>query len=204
LTHTNTSAHQHINASTHRLAIFASGSGTNAEEIFKYFSDHPTIKVAVLLSNNPEAYALVRAANYNVPTFLFDRKQFRETNDVANWLKEHGITHLVLAGFLWLVPENLIRLFQGKIINIHPALLPKFRGKGMYGMKVHEAVKQAGETETGITIHKVNEHYDEGEILFKGICPVKASDSPEDIASNVHKLEYFWYPKVIEDWILKQ
>ncbi len=197
-----TSAHQQINASTHRLAIFASGSGTNAEEIIKYFQHHPAIKVTALLSNNPEAYALVRAANHNVTTFIFNRKQFRETDEVLKWLKEHAITHVVLAGFLWLIPENLIRAFPGKIINIHPALLPKFGGKGMYGMKVHEAVKQAGETETGITIHKVNELYDKGEILFKGICPVSPYDSPEDIANKVHKLEYFWYPKIIEDWIL--
>ena len=192
-----------LNAFPHRLAIFASGSGTNAEEIFKYFRNHQKISVAGLLSNNPEAYALVRAANHAVPTMVFSRKQFRETDEVVNWLKEKQITHVVLAGFLWLIPENLIRTYPGKIINIHPALLPRFGGKGMYGMKVHEAVKAAGETETGITIHEVNEQYDEGRILFKAICPVMGDDTPETIANKVHQLEYAWYPKVIENWLLQ-
>lgn len=187
----------------HRLAIFASGSGTNAEEIFKFFRNHQQVSVAGLLSNNSEAYALVRAANHGVPTMVFNRKQFRETDEVVNWLKEKQITHVVLAGFLWLIPENLIRTFPGKIINIHPALLPRFGGKGMYGMKVHEAVKAAGETETGITIHEVNEQYDEGRILFKAICPVMGDDTPETIANKVHQLEYAWYPKVIENWVLQ-
>jgi phosphoribosylglycinamide formyltransferase-1 len=185
-----------------RIAIFASGSGTNAEEIFKFFKGHPRIQVVTLLSNNPQAYALERAKKYGVPTLVFDRKEFRESSLVSDWLKQHQVTHLVLAGFLWLIPENLIRAYSGKIINIHPALLPKFGGKGMYGMKVHEAVKAAGETETGITIHEVNEHYDEGRILFKAICPVKSEDSPEDIAKKVHQLEYAHYPSLIEQWIL--
>jgi phosphoribosylglycinamide formyltransferase-1 len=192
-----------LNTSTHRLAIFASGSGTNAEEIFKFFRDHRKISVAGLLSNHPEAYALVRAANHGVPTMVFNRKQFRETDEVMRWLKEKQITHIVLAGFLWLIPENLIRTYPGKIINIHPALLPRFGGKGMYGMKVHEAVKAAGEAETGITIHEVNEQYDEGRILFKAICPVMPEDTPETIANKVHQLEYAWYPKVIENWVLE-
>lgn len=185
-----------------RIAILASGSGTNAEEIFKFFKDHPRIQVVTLLSNNPQAYALERAKKYGVPTLVFDRKEFRESSLVSDWLKQHQVTHLVLAGFLWLIPENLIRTYPGRIINIHPALLPKFGGKGMYGMKVHEAVKAAGETETGITIHEVNEHYDEGRILFKAICPVKSEDSPEDIAKKVHQLEYAHYPSLIEQWIL--
>ncbi|MBX2960914.1 MAG: phosphoribosylglycinamide formyltransferase [Cyclobacteriaceae bacterium] len=184
-----------------RIAIFASGSGTNAEEIFKYFQGHSTISVEALLSNNPEAYALVRATKYGVPTFIFNRKQFRESDEVVNWLKEREITHIVLAGFLWLVPETLTKAYAGGIINIHPALLPKFGGKGMYGMKVHEAVKAENETETGITIHEVNEHYDEGRILFKAICPVMPEDTPESIAGSVHQLEYYWYPKIIEKWI---
>jgi phosphoribosylglycinamide formyltransferase-1 len=191
-----------LNQSTYRLAIFASGSGTNAEEIFKFFKNHKQISVAGLLSNNPDAYALVRATNHDVPTMVFNRKQFRETDEVVSWLKEKEITHIVLAGFLWLIPENLIHTFPGKIINIHPALLPKFGGKGMYGMKVHEAVEAAGETETGITIHEVNEQYDEGRILFKAICLVMPDDTPEAIANKVHQLEYAWYPKVIENWVL--
>lgn len=156
-----------------------------------------------MFSNNPNAYALERAKKFGVHTYMFDKKQFRETEIVPGWLKGEKITHIVLAGFMWLVPDNLIKAYPDKIINIHPALLPKYGGKGMYGMKVHEAVKASGEEETGITIHLVNENYDEGKILFKAICPVQESDSPEEIANAVHRLEYAWYPKVIEDWILR-
>src|SRR4051812_30523242 len=132
-----------------RLAIFASGSGTNAEAIMTYFQYHSQIQVAILLSNNPAAFALERAKKFHVPTRVFDKQQFRESEDVLRWLKEFEITHIVLAGFLWLLPESLIQSFPDKIINIHPSLLPKFGGKGMYGMKVHEAVKDAGENESG-------------------------------------------------------
>lgn len=188
----------------YRIAIFASGSGTNAEEIFKHFKHHPTIKVVLLLSNNPQAYALVRAARQNVLTKVFTRQQWKESQDVLVWLKDSSITHLVLAGFLWLVPEYLVNAYDGKIINIHPALLPKYGGKGMYGLKVHEAVKIAGDRETGITIHSVDNKYDEGEILFQAKCSIGPDDSPEMIANKVHALEYEHYPKEIERWILSQ
>jgi len=204
LNQTNISTHQQGNILIHRIAIFASGSGTNAEAIMNYFQHHPSIEVIGLLSNNPAAYALERAKKFGVPTFLFDRQQWKETSSILTWLGEKQVTHIVLAGFLWLVPERLVQVYSGKIINIHPALLPKYGGKGMYGSKVHEAVKQSGDTETGITIHEVNERYDDGKILFQGICQVNPSDTPEDIASNVHTLEHAWYPKVIEDWILKK
>ncbi len=184
-----------------RIAIFASGSGTNAEEIFNYFQGHPFIEIVLLLSNNPEAYALVRAKKYDVATKIFSKNQFRESEEVVNWLKQSGITHIVLAGFLWLIPKNLIKAFAPRIINIHPALLPKFGGKGMYGMKVHEAVKAAGEKETGITIHEVNEQYDDGRIVFQATCEVLSSDTPEQIADKIHRLEHAHYPKVIEQWI---
>ena len=184
-----------------RIAIFASGSGTNAEEIFKYFQNHPFIEIVLLLSNNPEAYTLVRAKKYGVATKNFSKSQFRESEEVMNWLNEAGITHIVLAGFLLLIPQNLIAAFPLRIINIHPALLPKFGGKGMYGMKVHEAVKTEGETETGITIHEVNEQYDNGRIVFQAACEVLSSDTPEQIADKVHRLEHAHYPKVIEHWI---
>lgn len=187
-----------------RIAIFASGSGTNAEEIFKYFQQHPSIEVVTLLSNNEQAFALERAKKYGVPTFVFDRKQFRETQQVLEWLHKNEVTHIVLAGFMWLVPDYLVKAFPNRIINIHPALLPKFGGKGMYGMHVHEAVKAAAETETGITIHEVNEHYDEGQIIFQAKCEVGPSDSPEQIAKKVHALEYAHYPRVIENWIIKK
>jgi len=185
-----------------RLAILASGSGTNAEAIMKYFQNHPSISVALLLSNNPNAFALERARKFNVPTHVFDKQQFRESDEVLNWLKEFEITHIVLAGFLWLLPENLIQSFSDKIINIHPSLLPKFGGKGMYGMKVHEAVKEAAEKESGITIHLVNAQYDDGKILHQSSCIISSEDSPKEIAAKVYELEYANYPRIIEEWVL--
>jgi phosphoribosylglycinamide formyltransferase 1 len=184
-----------------RIAIFASGSGTNAEEIMKYFQHNSSVKVVLLLSNNPEAYALERAKKFNVPSRVFNREQWKSTECVLEWLEEKKVTHIVLAGFLWLVPTILIKAFPGKIVNIHPALLPKHGGKGMYGMKVHEAVKTSGDTETGISIHVVNEHYDEGELLFQAKCPVVDSDTPATIAQKVHELEYKHFPSVIEQWL---
>jgi phosphoribosylglycinamide formyltransferase-1 len=184
-----------------RLAVFASGNGSNAEAIMTYFARHPSISVAALLSNNPNAYALERARRFNVPTLVFSRDQFRQPGEVLNWLSEKEITHLVLAGFLWLVPDYLVKKFEGRIINIHPALLPKYGGKGMYGMKVHEAVKAAGEHETGITIHLVNEHYDKGKVLLQARVKLTGTETPEEIASKVHDLEYRHYPDVIEKWV---
>lgn len=185
-----------------RVAIFASGSGTNAEEIFKYFQHHPEIEIVLLLSNNPDAYALVRAHKYAVDSKVFSRAQFKDPAEVLTWLGEKKVTHVVLAGFLWLIPEYLIRAFPEHIVNIHPALLPEFGGKGMYGMKVHEAVKLASRKKTGITIHLVNEKYDDGKILAQETCEVTEKDSPDDIAKKVHQLEYFHYPRVIEQWIM--
>jgi phosphoribosylglycinamide formyltransferase-1 len=187
-----------------RIAIFASGSGTNAEEIFKHFQYHTSVEVVALVSNNANAFALERAKKYGVPALIFDRKQFRETPMVLEWLRQKNVTHIVLAGFMWLVPDYLVKAFPGKIINIHPALLPKFGGKGMYGMHVHEAVKASGENETGITIHEVNEHYDEGQIVFQAKCKVDAMDSPDRIAEKVHALEYKHYPEVIEEWVINK
>jgi len=189
--------------SKQRIAIFASGNGSNAEEIIKYFRSNATIEVALLLTNNPEATALERASKFNIPTKVFSKAQFYESEEVISWLNDFQVTHVVLAGFLWLIPKNLIHAFPGRIVNIHPALLPKFGGKGMYGLKVHEAVKLSGEKETGITIHSINENYDEGEMLFQTSCAVNESDSPHDIATRVNQLEYEHYPKVIEDWIIK-
>lgn len=166
------------------------------------FQQHPSIQVGGLASNNSEAYALERAKKFEVPTLLFNRKQFRESAAVLDWLREKKVTHIVLAGFMWLIPEYLIKTYPNKIINIHPALLPKYGGKGMYGMHVHEAVKAAGEKETGITIHRVNEKYDEGEIVVQAKCPIDPTDTPDDIARKVHQLEYEHYPTAIENWCL--
>jgi len=185
-----------------RLAIFASGSGTNAEAIMNYFQHHPKMEVVVLLSNNAHAMALERAKNFNVPSLIFDKQQLGETHEVLDWLTKYQVTHLVLAGFLWLLPERLIQAFPDKIINIHPSLLPKFGGKGMFGIRVHEAVKAAGELETGITIHVVNAKYDEGRILRQAKCKILGSDSPQEIARKVYALEYANYPKTIEEWAL--
>jgi len=187
----------------YRLAIFASGSGTNAERLFDRFKKHDKIKVALLLSNNAEAYALERARKAGIPVRVFNRAQLRE-GEVLQWLQQEGITHLVLAGFLWLIPTNLIDAYPNKIINIHPALLPKYGGKGMYGEKVHQAVKSSQEKETGITIHLVNEHYDEGSILFQAKTSLEKGDTVENIAAKVHQLEYQYYPSVVENWVLQK
>lgn len=183
------------------IAVFASGNGTNAEEIFKFFKDHPAIKVVLLLTNNPNAFAIERAKRFEIPVRIFDRKQFRESEIVLEWLQQSNVTHIVLAGFLWMIPEYLLKAYPDKIVNIHPALLPKFGGKGMYGMKVHEAVRKSADKETGITIHLVNEHYDEGRILFQAKCPVEETHTPEQIAECVHRLEYEHYPRVIHQWV---
>lgn len=179
-----------------KIAVFVSGSGTNAQNIMEYFSGNEEIKVDSVWSNKPDAYALVRAASLGVDTFVFNRKQFYETREVVEKLKNRGIDLIVLAGFLWLVPGSLIDNFQ--IINIHPALLPRYGGKGMYGMRVHQAVVDNKDSETGISIHFVNQKYDEGELLFQARCPVSSSDSPEDVAKKVHELEYQYFPVVIE------
>ena len=184
-----------------RICIFASGNGTNAEAIFKHFENHPTIQVTLVLSNNPNAAVLERAKKFGIERGVFTKFEFSESDDVVKRLLAHQITHIVLAGFLWLAPKNLIAAYSGKMINIHPALLPKFGGKGMYGMRVHEAVKQAGETETGITIHEVNEQYDKGRIVFQTSCVVLSSDTSEQIASKIHTLEHKHYPRVIEQWV---
>ncbi|MEJ0029792.1 MAG: phosphoribosylglycinamide formyltransferase [Bacteroidota bacterium] len=185
----------------HKIAILASGSGSNAEEIMKYFHDHAEIEVDALLTNNPNAYAIERAKKFGVLHKVFTKQDF-ETQNVVEWLRDNRrITHIALAGFLWLIPENLIKAYPNKIVNIHPALLPKYGGRGMYGMKVHEAVKASGDTLTGITIHLVNTRYDEGEILAQKSVEIESSDTAKDIADKVHELEHKYYPAVIESWI---
>ncbi len=181
-----------------KLAIFASGSGTNAENIIKYFRGHDQIEVALVLSNKAGAGVLQRARSAGVPAVVFNRKDLYESGRVMNILKNNDIACIVLAGFLWLIPEELIRNWRGKIVNIHPALLPKYGGKGMYGQRVHETVITNGDKESGITIHHVNENYDEGNIILQKKCPVLKGDTPDRLAGRVHKLEYKYYPKVIE------
>lgn len=184
-----------------RLAILASGSGSNAENIIRYFENHESIKVTSIVTNRKEAKVLERAKKLNVPAEYFPKKAFLEEEIVLDHLLKNA-DYVILAGFLLKIPQNIVDAYPDKIINIHPALLPKFGGKGMYGMNVHNAVKEQGETETGITIHFVNENYDEGAIIFQAKTAVSASDSPEDIANNIHQLEYAHFPKVIEEALL--
>lgn len=184
------------------IAIFASGSGTNAEAIMEHFAASTTARVALLLSNRADAFALKRAERFGVPTAVFSREEFRDPDGaVARLLKEHHIEFIVLAGFLWLVPDYLTARYAGRIVNIHPALLPKFGGKGMYGHHVHEAVLAAGETQSGITIHLVNERYDSGDILFQATVPVSPDDTPDSLAEKIHTLEHRHFPTVIEQTI---
>lgn len=185
------------------IAIFSSGSGSNAEKIMSYFEDHETIRVKVLMSNNPKAYALERAAKYNVPTRIFDRNTFYQSEQIVAELKSAKVDLIVLAGFLWLVPAYLIKAYPGRILNIHPALLPAYGGKGMYGLNVHKAVKAAGDAHSGMTIHVVNEVYDKGEILFQAKCDIDPADDAEEIARKVLILEHAHYAPVIEDYIKK-
>lgn len=185
-----------------KLALFASGNGTNAEQIIRYFHRPESgIKVDLILTNKPEAYVLQRAKKLNVDSFVFDRDSFYTSEEIVEHLQYRKIDLIVLAGFLWLIPKSMIEAFPQKIINIHPALLPKYGGKGMYGSHVHEAVVKNKETETGITIHLVDEIYDNGTILCQKRCEVLASDTPDQVAHRVHQLEYEYFPQVIEKYI---
>ena len=184
------------------LVILASGNGTNARAIINHFRYNPEVKVACIISNNPKAGVIGIAQEFQIPWYLINRKDLYESDHVINLLKNAAPDLIILAGFLWLLPENILMAFPHKIINIHPALLPKYGGKGMYGMKVHESVIQNQETETGITIHYLNEQYDDGEIILQKSYAVTPEDNAETIAAKVHLLEHEWYPKVIED-ILK-
>jgi len=184
---------------TKNIALFASGNGSNAQNIVEYFNNTPHINPCLILTNKPNAYVIERAKNLNIPCVVFSAKEMRETSIVVEALKKHNIDFIVLAGFLLRIPQNIIDLYPKSIINIHPALLPKYGGKGMFGDHVHQAVKAANEKETGITIHYVNEHYDEGQIIFQKKVSLSESDTPEDIANKVHALEYEYFPKVIED-----
>lgn len=180
------------------IAIFASGSGTNAENIIRYFQENDLIRVALVLSNRSDAYVLERAHRLQVPSEVFLKEDWVSGEQILALLHEYHIDFIVLAGFLVRVPERLLHAYPDKIINIHPALLPKFGGKGMYGDRVHEAVVAAGEKESGITIHYINEHYDEGNTIFQATCPVLSTDSPDDVAKKVHALEYEHFPQIIE------
>ncbi|MDR2652273.1 MAG: phosphoribosylglycinamide formyltransferase [Prevotellaceae bacterium] len=185
------------------IAIFASGAGSNAENIIKYFEISDVGKVKTLFCNVPNAYVLKRADNLGVPCVIFSRDDFYKSNMIIDKLLHDEIDLIVLAGFLWLIPENIIQLYNNRIINIHPALLPDYGGKGMYGDKVHKAVIADGKKESGITIHYVNEKYDDGDIIFQAKCKITDADTAETLAQKVHVLEYEHYPKVIESVLLR-
>jgi phosphoribosylglycinamide formyltransferase-1 len=184
------------------IAIFASGSGTNAQNIAEYFKKDGNIRVSLILANKPDAYVLERANRLGIPSVVFNRKDFYESGRILQILMEHHIDFIVLAGFLWFVPENLLKAYPRRIVNIHPALLPKYGGKGMYGEKVHQAVIASGDKKTGISIHYVNDHYDEGEIIFQDSFDIFPGDTAESIAQRVHALEYKHFPRVIQEVIL--
>ena len=181
-----------------RIVIFASGSGSNAENLIKFFHNSDNASVIQVLTNNPHAKVLDRCKKLKVSALSFNRTAFTKSEDVLNILKASQPDLIVLAGFLWKFPEFILNAFENKVINIHPALLPKYGGKGMYGMYVHEAVVANKETETGITIHYVNENYDDGAIIFQSKCEVLPSDSAEDVATKIHKLEMEHFPKVVD------
>lgn len=180
------------------IAIFASGNGTNAHRIMEYFSANEAVNIRLILTNNPHAGVLARARNFDVPTVVFNKEEFFYSDKINRLLAENKIDFIVLAGFLWLIPSSIIQSFPGRIINIHPALLPKYGGKGMYGHHVHEAVIANKESQSGITIHYVNVHYDEGDIIFQATCEVKTDDTPDNLAARIHELEYAHFPVVIE------
>ena len=186
------------------IAIFASGNGSNAENICRYFFKNKSANVKLILTNNPKAGVIERAENLGVVSVIFDRNTFYYSDEILDTLKENNIELIVLAGFLWLIPVNILEAYKNRIINIHPALLPKYGGKGMYGHFVHEAVIAASEKKSGISIHFVNAKYDEGQIIFQAEVNVAKDETPESLAKKIHELEYGYFPKIIEKILLEQ
>ncbi len=184
-----------------RLAILGSGNGTNAQQISEYFAGRTDVEVACIIYNIRDAYIAVRAQNLGIESHYFNRADFYENGRVLDYLREKKADWIILAGFLWLVPEAILEAYPNRIINIHPALLPKYGGKGMYGHHVHEAVVAAGEHESGITIHIVDKHYDKGITLFQARCQVLPTDTPDDVAAKIHLLEKEHFPRVIDETI---
>jgi phosphoribosylglycinamide formyltransferase-1 len=185
-----------------KLAIFASGNGSNAQNIAEYFKNNAEIEVRIILSNKKNAFVLERAKRLHIPAISFNREDFYNSKKILNVLKNNEIDFIILAGFLWLIPNYLAQSYTNRIINIHPALLPKYGGKGMYGDNVHQAVYKNKEKETGISIHYVNEYYDKGEIIFQAKTSIELTDTPKSIAQKVHALEYEYFSKIIEKTIL--
>ncbi len=185
------------------LAIFASGGGSNAKKIIEYFEKREDVSVALIVSNKKNAGVLNHAKAFDIPSLVLEREDFYQNKSVLKTLEKARIDLIVLAGFLWLIPPYLIETYPERILNIHPALLPKYGGKGMYGMNVHKAVKKAGETVSGPTIHLVNEKYDDGKHLLQVKVPIDKNDTPQEIAAKVLKAEHYYYPRVIDDYVQK-
>jgi len=185
-----------------RLVIFAAGAGTNPERIIRFFGQGKVAKVVLVMSNRKDAGVHDRCSSLGVPSITFSRQDFYQSEVVLQILRETSPSLLILAGFLWLVPENILKSYPDRILNIHPALLPEFGGPGMYGQRVHEAVLASGKSESGITIHTIDHEYDRGKVIFQATCPVLSSDTPESLATRIHALEYEHYPRVIRDYLL--
>jgi phosphoribosylglycinamide formyltransferase-1 len=186
-----------------RIAIFASGSGSNAQKLMEHFKRSTEVEIALVLTNNADAYVLQRADSFEIPSHIFDKQEFYHTDNIIDLLKNLDIDLIVLAGFLWLIPKNLLQEYPGRIINIHPAILPKYGGKGMYGDHVHLAIMEANEPEGGITIHYVNENYDEGEYIYQAKYRIDKTDNLEMIKFKGQQLEHLHYPRVVESIIKK-
>ena len=187
-----------------KLAVFASGTGTNAAQLINRFRDNPMGEIALVVCNKPGAGVIQIAENEGIEVVLIEKEQWFRGNGYVDELKSRGINYLILAGFLWKLPSTIIKAWPGKILNIHPALLPKYGGKGMYGKFVHEAVISAGETESGITIHEVDEQYDHGATVFQATCPVLPNDNTESLAARIHLLEHQYYPDIVEKFICRK
>lgn len=185
------------------IAVFASGSGTNAAKLMDYFNNHSSVSIRLIVCNNPRAGVIEKAGEYSVEVLMIEKERFFRGDDYVDILKEKGIDWIVLAGFLWKIPKTLIDAFKDKILNIHPALLPKYGGKGMYGHHVHEAVITAGEKISGITIHLVDEIYDHGRIIFQAECPVESTDTPETLAKKVQELEHTHFAREVEKIVVR-
>jgi phosphoribosylglycinamide formyltransferase 1 len=185
------------------LVIFASGAGSNAQQIINYFNDSKVGKIVLIVCNKPGAGVISIAVKENIPVLQIEKERFLKGDGYSSELKKINTDLIVLAGFLWKIPQTLINAYPRRIINIHPALLPKYGGKGMYGQYVHEAIINAGEVESGITIHYVDEHYDNGDIIFQTACPVLEMDTPQTLAQRIHKLEHLHYPIVIGELLKK-
>ena len=184
-----------------RIAIFASGNGSNAQRIADFFSGKGILEIVAIYCNNPDAFVLERAKEMKIPSILFNRSTFIQSHEILDDLIARDVDWIILAGFLWLIPGYILNAYPQKIINIHPALLPNYGGKGMFGARVHEAVITSGDTESGITIHYVNERYDEGQVIFQEKCQIVSEDTPESLAGKIHKLEYEYFPQEISKLI---